>query len=108
MSPCLPEFIRNYFAADAAGDAAILASCFLPDGTVGDEGQAIKGRAAIADWISEAKRKYGHRSEPLSTFEADGRIHVIARVTGDFPGSPAELDHRFTLTPLGIANLEIG
>lgn len=108
MTLCLPEFIHRYFAAEAAGNSAELAATFAPDDAVRDEGRDIRGAAAIAAWIDAAKARYGNTTEPLRTFEADGRIHVIARVTGNFPGSPIELDHRFTQSRLGITSLEIG
>ena len=38
MSIELPGPIARYFAADKGSDAASLAACFTPDGTVIDEG----------------------------------------------------------------------
>jgi hypothetical protein len=32
---------------------------------------------------------------------------VLARLTGDFPGSPVDLNHTFTISRNGIALLEI-
>ena len=45
--------------------------------------------------------------EPLETSEEDDVTKVIARVTGDFPGSPAMINFAFRLNGDQITNLEI-
>jgi hypothetical protein len=39
--------------------------------------------------------------------EDDGAVAILARVSGDFPGSPVELQHAFRLDGDQIASLEI-
>jgi SnoaL-like protein len=103
----LPEPVMAYFAAERAGDASVLARCFTKDGVVRDEGGTFTGRAAIARWNADARAKYHHSVVPLSVTEGDGAIVVLARVAGDFPGSPVELTHIFQLDGEEIASLEI-
>ena len=70
-------------AAEEAKDADALASCFTEDGTVHDEGQ-------------------DYHFQTLGVL-----VTVRARLTGDFPGSPVEVDHIFRLSSDKIASLEI-
>ena len=102
----LPPPIASYFAADTA-DAATVAGCFGENAVVVDEGRAHRGRAEIARWKADATAKYDYTSEPIS-LETSGRDAVVtARVTGEFPGSPAMLRYRFRLEGESIERLEI-
>src|SRR5690242_4437909 len=88
MPISLPKPIAAYFAAEKAGNATALARCFTNDGVVRDEGGTFSGRTAIERWNADARAKYHHSVAPLSVTEGDGAIVVLARVAGDFPGSP--------------------
>jgi hypothetical protein len=103
----LPKPIAAYFAAEKAGDADALAGCFVRDGIVRDEGGTFSGVAAIRGWNAGAREKYHHTVEPLSADDRDGQIVVLGRVTGNFKGSPVELEHIFRLQGDKIASLEI-
>ena len=107
MSINLPKPIAAYFAAEKTRDAGALARCFASDGVVHDEGSAFTGRDAIERWNTAARAKYHHTVVPLGATERDGAIVVIGRVSGQFPGSPVELQHVFTLDGEEIASLEI-
>src|ERR1700687_4037360 len=107
MSIDLPKPLAAYSAAETAGDAGALARCFASDGVVRDEGGAFTGRAAIERWNADARAKYHHTVVPLSATTRDGATVVIGRVSGQFPGSPIELQHVFTLEGEQIASLEI-
>jgi ketosteroid isomerase-like protein len=102
----LPPPIATYFAADRA-DADAVARCFHEDAVVDDEHRTYRGRAAIACWTADATAKYHYTSEPVRQ-ETSGRETVVtARVTGEFPGSPAMLRYHFTLGDGAIVRLEI-
>jgi hypothetical protein len=103
----LPVPIAIYFAAENQGDTEIVAQCFAEDAVVRDEGQTIEGLTAIKQWKDETKRKYQHTIEPLASAEKDGKTIVTNRLTGNFPGSPIELEFVFTLDGNKIAALEI-
>jgi len=107
MSIRLPKPVAAYFAAEQVGDADALARCFVEDGIVRDEGGTFTGTAAIRQWNAAAREKYHHTVEPLSSVDGDGQIAVIGRVSGDFPGSPVNLEHIFRLQGDRIASLEI-
>jgi ketosteroid isomerase-like protein len=103
----LPTPIAVYIAAENRGDAEALAQCFAGDAVVRDEGQTIEGLAAIKQWTAETRRKYRHMIEPLASAQKGGKIIVTNRLTGNFPGSPIELEFVFTLHGDKIVSLEI-
>ena len=103
----LPTPIAIYIAAENSGDAAALAECFAENAVVRDEGKTIEGLAAIKQWKAETKKKYQHTVEPLASTQKNGKTIVTNRLTGNFPGSPIELEFVFTLDGNKIASLEI-
>lgn len=103
----LPVPIAIYFAAENQGHMEIAAECFAENGVVRDEGQTIEGFAAIKQWLAATKSKYQHTIEPVALAEKDGTTIVTNRLTGNFPGSPIELDFVFTLHGDKIVSLEI-
>lgn len=107
MSTALPKLVAHYFAAEKREDTEALARCFSDHAVVRDEGRTIEGGAAIKQWMVDAKKKHQHTAEPLETVERDGKTVVIARVSGNFPGSPVNLEHIFGLAGDKIASLEI-
>jgi ketosteroid isomerase-like protein len=107
MDVDLPVPIAIYVAAENSGDTEALAQCFSEDAVVRDEGKTIKGLAAIKQWKAETREKYQHTVEPLASVQKDGKTIVTKRLTGNFPGSPIELEFVFTLAGDKIASLEI-
>lgn len=103
----LPIPVAIYIAAENSGDTEALAECFAKDAVVRDEGQTIQGLAAIKQWKAETKKKYQHTVEPVTVAQEDGKIIVTNRLTGNFPGSPIELEFVFALDGDKIASLEI-
>ena len=102
----LPAPVAAYFAADTTGAEAV-AQCFTDGGVVIDERQEYRGRTAIARWKAEASAKYRYTTKPLAVQVSGNVITVTGLVTGDFPGSPIELQYHFTLEGDKIARLEI-
>ena len=107
MSIDLPTPIAIYIAAENRGDTEALAQCFAEDAVVRDEGRTIEGLAAIKQWKAETRKKYQHTVEPLASTQKDGKIIVTNRLTGNFPGSPIELEFVFKLDGNKIVSLEI-
>lgn len=104
----LPPAIATYFAAEPAQDGAAFAAAFAPDALVQDEGATHRGPAEIRAWWLAAKAKYNHSATPLDLTEVAGKTVVRARVSGDFPGSPAVLRFTFGLAGERISDLRIG
>lgn len=104
----LPAPIQTYFTAVAPQDGARLAQAFAADAVVQDEGATHRGPEAITAWWMAAKAKYRHNAEPLELTAVDDKTVVRARVSGDFPGSPAVLTFTFGLADGLIQDLRIG
>jgi len=107
MALDLPEPVAEYLAAEEAKDADALSCCFTEDGTVHDEGQGYRGRDSIRQWKQAADAKYRYVLQTVNVRTFGDLVTVRARLTGEFPGSPVELDHVFKLSGDKIASLEI-
>ena len=103
----LPAPVAAYFAADTTGAEAV-AQCFTDGAVVIDERQEYRGRTAIARWKAGVAAKFRYSVERLGAHISGHETTVTGRVTGDFPGSPVDLQYRFTLEGDKIARLEIG
>ena len=103
----LPEPIRLYIAGENTGDANLFDQCFAEGAAVRDENETHRGLVEIKKWKAETKKKYQHTVDPLSVSEKDGRFIVTNRLTGNFPGSPIELEFVFALEGDKIVSLEI-
>ena len=95
MNVDLAPVIADFFSAEERRDTEALAQCFANDAVVRDEGKSIQGHAAIREWQLETKKKYQHTTKPLASVQRDGKTVVSARLTGNFPGSPADLQFAF-------------
>ena len=107
MAPNVPEVVAAYLAAEEAKDADALSRCFTEDGTVHDEGRDYRGRDSIRQWKQEVDMKYRYVLQTVNAQTHGDKVTVRARLTGEFPGSPVELDHIFKLFNDKIASLEI-
>lgn len=103
----LPKPLDTYFALEPGSDPSLLDGLFAADASVNDERQTHHGIAAIKAWRDDVMKRTPSTARPLSLEERDGRLVVLAEVSGDFPGSPVTLDHFFTLRDGRIATLEI-
>ena len=102
-----PEPIAAYLAAEEAKDADAVSRCFTEDGTVHDEGRDYRGRDAIRRWKQAADEKYRYVLQIVNAQRNGDKVNVRVRLTGEFPGSPVELDHIFKLSGDKMASLEI-
>jgi hypothetical protein len=107
MTDTLPPPVANFLAADKARDPDLVARCFTNDALVHDEGKDYLGVEAIKAWSQGTFTKYQHVIEPLDATVATDAVNLHARLSGNFPGSPVELDFKFTLANDKIARLEI-
>ena len=103
----LPIPIARYVAADNRGDTEAVAQHFAEHAVVRDEGHTFEGMDAIKRWKAEAKKKYQYTVEPLSSTQKDDTTIVTSRLTGNFPGNPANLQFIFKLNGDKITSLEI-
>jgi len=103
----LPKPIGLYIAAENTGDTSLCDQCFTDDAVVRDENEMHAGLDAIKIWKAETKKKYQHTVDSLKIEKKEGKILVTNKLTGNFPGSPIELDFIFTLQGDKIVSLEI-
>ena len=103
----LPSPIQEYFASDERSDGEALIQAFAADAIVKDEGRTYAGHQAIRAWWRETKDKYQTVLEPLEVGDEDDVTTVRARVTGQFPGSPAMITFMFRLHGDWISHLDI-
>ena len=108
MAIHFPAPIALFFQLSNDKDSASLDRCFATDASVHDEKHTYNGIAEITDWFIESKKKYSYTAEPLEMEEADTAVIVRARVSGNFPGSPAVLRYTFELGNDKIRSLDIG
>ena len=107
MSTELPRPVADYLAVERDKDADALALCFADGAVVHDEGRTHRGPDAIRAWKKDADAKYHYVMEPLDAAVGESGVKLRARLTGDFPGSPVELQFAFTLADDKILSLEI-
>jgi len=107
MALNVPPIVAEYLEAERAKDAHRLSLCFAENGVVHDEGKDRRGRGAIREWKEGVDAKYRYISEALAASVDENTVTVRARLTGDFPGSPLEVNQVFTLEGGKIVSLEI-
>ncbi|MGA2187770.1 MAG: nuclear transport factor 2 family protein [Steroidobacteraceae bacterium] len=107
MSLKLPATVTDYLAADAQRDMDKFSRCFTKDARVQDEQREYRGLDEIKSWKERSAARYRYVVEPMRAAVTERNIRLHARLTGDFPGSPAELDYTFVLSDGKIASLEI-
>jgi ketosteroid isomerase-like protein len=108
MKTPIPAVLESYFQASNADDMDVLVSCFSSDATVVDENQTHRGTAEIKGWAINVRKKYEFKTEIVKATKTPAVTIVTAKVYGSFPGSPVDLDFRFTLNKNKITSLEIG
>lgn len=104
----IPSVVKAYFEADNGGDAEALIPLFSTTAVVEDEGARHEGMSAIRTWWLAAKRKYHHVAQPIESSGAGDKVSVRAKVTGQFPSSPATMGFFFTIDDGKIVALRIG
>jgi hypothetical protein len=107
MSVKLPKLIETYMKAQNAYDADIALACFSENATVYDEGETLRGKKAIRDWMEKTKKKYSPQFQPLGIKETKDETIMTTEVSGTFDGSPVKLDYHFKIKNNLIEDLNI-
>jgi hypothetical protein len=108
MKTDVPSVITSYFEASNANDIEALVALFSADANVSDENQTHRGTVEIKAWAQDVRTKFTFTTKVLTTTERDSVVVVTTNLSGDFPGSPVDLDYTFTLDKNKITSLEIG
>ena len=108
MTLNLPIVLQRYFEAQNAHDIEAMVDCFTPDAVARDEGRDITGAEGIRAWKKNTSAKYRIAAEPIESRVEPGRTVIVVKVSGDFPGSPANLTYLFGFAADGrISALEV-
>ena len=107
MPLTLPAPVARYFEAQRSRDVDAQTECFTDDAVVHDEERDYQGLAAIRAWKEAVQQKFEYESEPRSATESGNIVTVSVHLSGNFPGSPIDLDHTFTLAGGKISSLVI-
>ncbi len=103
----LPKVVLDLITTQNTFDSVAYANCFSETAVVYDEGKTHHGRKEIADWIADANARYEATIEPLS-FEENGTESVLmAKTSGNFPGSPIVLSYHLEIADGLIQSLKI-
>src|SRR4051794_38206139 len=97
MPITLPKPVEDYLTADRAKDPELFARCFAADARVHDEDNDYRGIDEIVAWKRASMAKFQYPVEPLDAAAVDDTVTLRARVSGNFPNSPVELEYTFTL-----------
>ncbi|MCW1912442.1 nuclear transport factor 2 family protein [Luteolibacter sp. GHJ8] len=103
----LPEAVTRYIEASNRFDAESAAACFTPEATVRDEGKTHVGTEQIRSWVSHSSEAYQPQASVVGAEQKGDKLAVTVNVTGQFPGSPVELDFEFLLSGEKIAELAV-
>lgn len=103
----LAEPLDNYFDISNGIGTARITDCFTQNATVHDEGGVYQGLAAIESWLHDTRKKYQFNLKPISIATKRQQEIVVAEVSGNFPGSPIQLNYVFVLDDGKIQSLEI-
>jgi ketosteroid isomerase-like protein len=107
MKVALPRVIKEYVDASNTHDVNDILSCFSEDAVVQDEGETLRGKKPIEDWIVKTIEKYKFQFKPLSAKSDDTKVVVSIEVSGTFPGSPVNPDYHFSIQGGKIRSLAI-
>lgn len=97
MADEMPPTLTRYFVAQNAHDVEAMLMAFAPDAEVRDEGHSYVGLDAIRDWKLATSAKYRITARPLRTERNGDALATTVEVSGNFPGSPANLTYDLRL-----------
>ena len=101
----LPNVITELTTAQNNFDSHAYADCFSETAVVFDEGKTHNGKTEIQQWIEKANQEYKAVMKPLEYSNADEILK--AEISGNFPGSPINLNYHFELKNGLIESLKI-
>ena len=104
-TPC--EIISDLVEAMNAHDEEHVASCLSRQATVRDGGLEYRGSSEIRRWMQDAFDRYALHLDVTGVSGQGKNWFFQARVSGNFEGSPVQLEHSLTIEDGKIANLEI-
>jgi hypothetical protein len=105
--PELPAAVASYLSTPKELLSEVLEQIFEDDAVVHDDGQTHVGIDAIASWTDQVASAFTFTRTVISVIVQPNASIVVVLLKGDFPGSPVELHHHFSLTDNRISALTI-
>jgi hypothetical protein len=104
----LPPVVSRYFQADGKRDVDAILALFARDATVLDEGETYRGINRLRAWQDGPASRWEYivtilDARPLG----NGRLRVVGRLDGNFPGGTATVNFDFELADEQIRALAI-
>ena len=103
----LTKVIEALIKANNEQNSDAYIACFKDNAVVQDEGKDIKGTKAIKEWNEWSSKEYHVTLEAIKLVEESEETLLIAAVSGNFEGSPINLDYHFTISKDKITALKI-
>jgi len=97
MAIKLTGIIEKYVAASNRRDVESILACFLDVAVVRVEGDTLKGKRDIEDWIAKTIKEYKFRFKTLDVKTRGAEIIVGMKASGAFDGSPVNLGYHFLM-----------
>ncbi|WP_433288760.1 nuclear transport factor 2 family protein [Pseudonocardia sp. CA-142604] len=107
MPTDIPAPVADYLTAKVGDPVEAVLRNFADDAVVHDEGTNHVGASAIRDWAAEISARYQLERTVVETHRIGAAAVVLVRVAGNFPGSPVDLHHHFTVSDDRITALTI-
>jgi hypothetical protein len=107
MHTKLPKIIDALIKANNEHNSDAYIACFTDNAVVQDEGKDIQGTNAIKEWNEWSSKEYHANLEALRLVNKNEDMVLTATVSGNFEGSPVNLDYHFTISNDKIAALKI-
>ena len=95
--PSLSDGIGVYLQTPKQDVGAILDKLFSNDAVVHDEGRTYIGLDAIERWNNTVASAFTFTRQIIESLVIGSGAVVRVRLEGDFPGSPVDLHHHFTM-----------
>lgn len=103
----LPDVLTRYFESANCFQTVDACNCFTADAIVQDEKRNHVGKEAIRLWLEETSQEY-HPKVTVAHADVRGEnIRLNVMVSGEFPGSPIELEYQIKLRDGKICKLTI-
>ena len=107
MTIDLPPTIARFVETSNVRDVDGFVSCFAADALVEDDGGTYRGLDEVQAWKQRTQDTNRYRIDPVRLETRNGDTILTATLTGDFPGSPIDLDYAFTMVGDAIKALRI-
>ena len=103
----LPKVIEALIKANNEQNSDAYSACFTNNAVVQDEGKDIQGTKAIKEWNEWSSKEYHATLEAIKLVEESEETILTAAVSGNFEGSPINLDYHFIISKDKIIALKI-